>query len=101
MTAGEPSPPTPEDGHASGLRHPIQAAEDEAAHLRDVANRGESASTPAILAGGVLMVLIPLFLLILTIVLTVAYLATRGASSDTTPATSRGSAAYVTTRVAK
>ena len=87
MTHVEPSPRTPGNAHASGLRHPIRAVEDEAAHLHDVANRGESASTPAILAGGMLIFLVALFVVVLTIVLGVAYLATRGGgSSDTAPA---------------
>jgi hypothetical protein len=42
------------------VRHPIHATEHEAAHLRDVAEEGVSPATPAILAGAVLLVVVPL-----------------------------------------
>jgi hypothetical protein len=42
------------------VRHPIHAAEHEAAHLRDVAEEGMSPATPAILAAAVVAVVVPL-----------------------------------------
>ena len=58
MTDVSGKPPSDDD---SGIRHPIRAAEHELEHLRDVANEGKSATTPAIVAGGMLAFLIPLF----------------------------------------
>jgi len=40
--------------------HPVAAVEHEVEHLHDVAAVGESGATPAILAGGVIAVLLPL-----------------------------------------
>ena len=51
-------PDTPH--HESFRRHPIHATEEEAAHLRQVANEGESAATPAIVVGAVLAFILPL-----------------------------------------
>jgi PQQ-dependent dehydrogenase (methanol/ethanol family) len=88
-TPAEPSATTPVagDGHDSAVRHPIRAAEHEADELRKVATKGESPRTPAIVAGGVMMVLVPLFAIVLAIVLGVAYLVTRDTgSSDVAPA---------------
>lgn len=41
-------------------RHLIHATAEEAAHLREVADEGESAATPAIIAGVVLAVVLAL-----------------------------------------
>jgi hypothetical protein len=46
--------------HESFVRHPIHATEHEAAHLRDVAEEGNSPATPAILAAAVIAVVLPL-----------------------------------------
>jgi len=40
--------------------HPVHAAEQELEHLRETADEGESASTPAIVIGEILLFLIPL-----------------------------------------
>jgi quinohemoprotein ethanol dehydrogenase len=67
--------------------HPIQAAEREVEHLRDVAVKGESPATPAILAGGVLAVAVPLAALMIVLALGIAYLVTRGGGeTQTAPA---------------
>jgi hypothetical protein len=53
--------------HESFVRHPIRAAEHEAAHMRDVAEEGTSPATPAILAGAVLVVVVPLAALLMVL----------------------------------
>ncbi len=78
------------NGEEGGIRHPIRAAEQEVAHLHDEADKGESPKTPAIVAGGVLAFIIPIFVLLLAVVLGVAYLVTRGGSSSTAPAFTAG-----------
>jgi len=62
----------------SGLRHPIHAAEHEAEHLRQIAEEGESAATPAIIGGTVIAFAALTLAVILTLALGIAYLATRG-----------------------
>jgi hypothetical protein len=42
------------------LRRPLEAAEREAGHLRDIAEEGESGATPAILIGMWIAVVVPL-----------------------------------------
>jgi hypothetical protein len=64
------------------LPHPIRSAEHEVEHLREVADEGESAATPAIVAGGLLAVLIPLALVMIAAVVLIAYFVTRGAGSS-------------------
>jgi hypothetical protein len=49
---------TPQD--ESFARHPIHATEEEAAHLRQVADEGESPRTPAIVVGAVPAFILPL-----------------------------------------
>lgn len=49
----------------SFVHHPIRAVENEAAHMRDVAEEGTSPATPAILAGAVLVVVVPLAALLM------------------------------------
>ena len=44
----------------SFAHHPIRAGAREAAHLREVADAGESPATPAIIAGALLAFLLPL-----------------------------------------
>jgi len=39
--------------------HPIRAATDEAAHPREIAGKGDSVATPAILAGVVVAFVVP------------------------------------------
>jgi hypothetical protein len=42
------------------VRHPIHATVEEAAHLRDVAEEGESPATPVIVVAAVLVFVVPL-----------------------------------------
>jgi hypothetical protein len=42
------------------VRHPIHATVEEAAHLREVAEEGESPATPVIVVAAVLMFVVPL-----------------------------------------
>jgi hypothetical protein len=46
--------------HESFARHPIRATEQEAAHVREVVDEGESPATPAILVGVVLAFIVPI-----------------------------------------
>jgi hypothetical protein len=46
--------------HESFARHPIRATEQEAAHVREVVDDGESPATPAILVGVVLALIVPI-----------------------------------------
>ena len=56
------------------LRHPIQAAEHEAEHLREIVEEGESEATLAIRIGT--WIVIVLVAVVLTAALLVAYLVT-------------------------
>ncbi len=58
------------------LRHPIQAAEHEAEHLREIVEEGESETTLAILVGTWIVVVIVLVAVVVTASLLVAYLVT-------------------------
>jgi hypothetical protein len=46
--------------HDCFARHPIRATEQEAAHVREIAEEGESPATPAILVGFVLAFIVPI-----------------------------------------
>ena len=46
--------------HEGFARHPIRATEQEAAHVREVVDEGESPATPAILVGIVLAFIVPI-----------------------------------------
>jgi hypothetical protein len=50
------------------LRHPVRKIEDEAHHLREVEAAGESAETPLIVFLGLILFLLPIFLVLLVIV---------------------------------
>jgi quinohemoprotein ethanol dehydrogenase len=78
----------PDDAHESHLRHPVRAVEDEVDHLRDVADKGESAATPAIVTGGVIMVLLPIVALLLALGFGAYHLArgSGGSKPSTAPA---------------
>jgi hypothetical protein len=45
--------------HESFARHPVRAAEHEAAHVREIVNEGESPATPATLVGVVFAFIVP------------------------------------------
>jgi hypothetical protein len=46
--------------HESFVRHPIRSTVEEAAHVREVVDEGTSPATPALIAGAVLALIIPL-----------------------------------------
>jgi hypothetical protein len=58
------------------VRHPIQAAEHEAEHLREIVEEGESGATLAILIGTWLVVVVVLVAVVVTLAFLVAYLVT-------------------------
>lgn len=75
------------------LRHPLHAAHEDIAHLADVAERGESAATPAVLIGAVALVVFPLVAAVIAVAFTAAYLATpetTASSSAQSASTSAG-----------
>jgi hypothetical protein len=57
----------------SFIRHPIRPTMEEAAHLRDVADDGESAATPAILAGAVFAFVVLLAAILIFLVFGIAH----------------------------
>jgi len=86
-TAAQPvAPGEGTGGHQHRVPHPIRSAEHEVEHLYEVADEGESASTPAIMYGGVLAVVLPLALIMIGVVSLAVYLATRDGGSSTTAA---------------
>ena len=50
------------------VRHPVRKIEDEAHHLREVEDRGESGETPLIVFLGVILFILPIFLVMLVII---------------------------------
>jgi hypothetical protein len=74
--------PQPHDpataGRARRSPHPIQTVENDVEHLRELAREGESGATPAIVAGGVFMFVVPVVVIVLVLALGIAYLVTRG-----------------------
>jgi hypothetical protein len=60
--------------HETFVRHPIHATVEEAAHLRQVAAKGESTATPAILVGAVLAFVVPLAAIIILLAFVIAHL---------------------------
>jgi cytochrome c5 len=73
----------------SPLAHPIEAAEQEVEHLAEIADEGESPATPAILGGGLILILLPVVAILIGASFLVAYLVTRGDdSSGPAPVTS-------------
>jgi hypothetical protein len=57
------------------LRHPVRKIEDEAHHLREVEERGESGETALIVFAGVILFLLPIFLVMLVIIFGAYFLA--------------------------
>lgn len=66
------------DEAQSVFRHPLHATHQEVEHLVEVAERGESAATPALIVGGIGLILALLVATVIALALTVAYFATRG-----------------------
>jgi hypothetical protein len=54
---------------------PIEKVEEEAHHLHDIEQRGESGATPFIAFGGLILFLLPIFLVMLGLALAAYYLA--------------------------
>jgi hypothetical protein len=69
----EQSAGTPPDENF--VHHPLRAAEHEAAHLREVADKGESPKTPAIIAGTVIAFVLPIAATIMLLAFTIAHFA--------------------------
>jgi hypothetical protein len=65
--------PTNVSQHESLARHPVRAAEQEAEHLRKIADEGENPRTPAILVGTVLLFIVPIVALLIALAFTVAH----------------------------
>lgn len=57
------------------VHHPVRAAAHEAAHLREVADKGESPATPALVAAAVLAFVIPFAATLMVVAFTVAHFA--------------------------
>ena len=57
------------------LRHPVRNVEAEAGHLHEVESAGESAETPLIAILGLILFLVPVFLLIVGLSFAAYYLA--------------------------
>ena len=55
------------------LRHPVRATVHEAGHLREIAAKGDSPATPAILAGIVIAFVVPLAALLILVDFTVGH----------------------------
>ena len=72
--------------HVHDVRHPIRSAEHEVEHLEEIAQKGESPATPAILAGGLLAILIPIVAILIGAAFLIPYLVTRGSSGETASA---------------
>jgi hypothetical protein len=68
----QPNDVPPSEGF---VRHPIDATVHEVAHLREVADEGESAATPAILAGAALAFVASLAAILILLVFTIAHFA--------------------------
>jgi hypothetical protein len=57
------------------VHHPLRAAAHEAAHLREVADKGESPKTPAIIAATVIAFVVPLAATVMLLAFTIAHFA--------------------------
>jgi hypothetical protein len=66
-------------GHYGGawnwVKHPVRNAKDEAHHLHQVEQEGDSGETPFIAILGIVLFLVPIFLLMLGLALAAYYLA--------------------------
>jgi mono/diheme cytochrome c family protein len=70
-----------EEQHTDPLRHPVQAAEHEAEHLRRIVDEGKSEATPAILIGTWIAFVVPLVAIVIAIAFGTAYLITGNAGT--------------------
>ena len=67
-------PRTHDRRHESLVRHPVRASEHEVEHLRRIAEAGDSPATPAIIAGAVLVFVVPLAAIVTLLVFGIAAL---------------------------
>jgi hypothetical protein len=67
--------PADTPAHESFVHHPIHATVEEAEHLREVAEEGESPATPAIIAGLVLAFIVPLAATLILLAFVVSHFA--------------------------
>jgi hypothetical protein len=67
--------PADTPAHENFVHHPIHATVEEAAHLREVAEEGESAATFPILAGVVLAFVVPIAATLMLLAFGIRYLA--------------------------
>jgi hypothetical protein len=66
-------PPRNVPQHESFARHPVRATEQEAAHVREIVNEGESPATPALLVGVVLAFVVPIATVLMLLAFGVAH----------------------------
>jgi hypothetical protein len=66
---------TNEERRDGFVRHPIHATVEEAAHLRDVAEDGESPATPVIVVAAVLVFVVPLVAVLTLLAFGIAHFA--------------------------
>jgi hypothetical protein len=85
QAATQPVEPSGADDHER-FRHPILAAEHEVEHLREVADKGESAATPAIVTSGVILFLIPIVVIVIALAFAAYYVARDSGSSESAAA---------------
>ena len=57
------------------MRHPFRSIESEAEHLVEIERKGESAETPLVVLLGLILFLLPIFLVLLGVAFVVYYLA--------------------------
>jgi hypothetical protein len=65
--------PTDTPQHKSQVRHPIRTIAHKAAHLRTIAEEGESPATPAILVALVFAFIVPIAALLILLAFGVAH----------------------------
>ena len=65
-----------EEEHESPIRHPVHAAEHEIEHLADVAEEGESATTPLIVIVAIALVALVVIVLLIGAAFLAAHYAT-------------------------
>ena len=62
------------DATKVSFRHPVRVSEHEVERLRGIAEAGDSAATPAIIAGAVLVFVVPLTALVILLAFGIAAL---------------------------
>jgi hypothetical protein len=59
--------------HERFVRHPVQVAEHEAEHMREIADEGVSPATPAIVVVAVIAFIVPFVAILVLLVFTIAH----------------------------